>query len=569
MLCDCRMISDHRSRTFPVGGVGPTARGIVFALMTTADAASLPPTTPSAPPRRSEQQAAGLAGRLARLVEAPRITGLDIARALAVLGMIIAHVAEVPPFDPSNPVSYLAIVHGNSAILFALLAGISIALMTGRTSIPAPQDLPRHRLRILGRAAVIFLIGLVLEMLGTSIAVILTFYGILFVAAIPFLRLRPRRLLLIAAVLALVAPVLSAAMTQLALNPFAPTASLLISGLYKAAVWLPLMLTGLAIGRLDLTSTKVAGLLIGIGAALLTVATALALVLPMLITPLARSVGLDPALLPPSQVGVLQWGSPDSSGLKGSISGPAGGSGSVGSGGAGAPGAAPGGSSPAPGDTAPGDQAPADTAPGDQAPGGSAPAPTTEEVPGDQVDLSATTCSPSTPDDPTVRCWPDTWPDSTGPEMPTAPDGSSADVDPNTWATYGSRLAGNDAAENILSALLNPASHSGGTLEIIGSGGLAAMVVGLCLLVTGGSRRLRFLLTPLAAVGSMPLTSYTAHILVIFAAVGPGGTFLSALGCALIVLGLLIGCTAWALWRGRGPLESLAARSAQAMARHA
>src|SRR5699024_8700769 len=47
--------------------------------------------------------------RLRRLVSPPRINALDAARALAILGMIGAHVGNIPPFDPSAPLSYLSV----------------------------------------------------------------------------------------------------------------------------------------------------------------------------------------------------------------------------------------------------------------------------------------------------------------------------------------------------------------------------------------------------------------------------------------------------------------------------
>ena len=89
--------------------------------------------------------------RLARLVNPPRLNGLDIARGLAILGMVAAHLGDFPPFAWSDPFSYLNIVNGNSSILFAVLAGISIALLTGRERIPQPEDLPRLRLALVGR----------------------------------------------------------------------------------------------------------------------------------------------------------------------------------------------------------------------------------------------------------------------------------------------------------------------------------------------------------------------------------------------------------------------------------
>lgn len=105
--------------------------------------------------------------------------------------------------------------------------------------------------------------------------------------------------------------------------------------------------------------------------------------------------------------------------------------------------------------------------------------------------------------------------------------------------------------------------HSGGTAEIIGSGGFALAVIGLCLLL---SRPLRWLLLPLGALGSMPLTAYSGHVLVIAAFAGPGTILSSGEFWAFLALGMLLVTTLWSMFFGRGPLERLVARGAKAMA---
>jgi len=217
--------------------------------------------------------------RLGRLVNPPRLNGLDIARGLAILGMVAAHLGDFPPFTWSDPFIYLNIVHGNSSILFAVLAGISIALLTGRERIPQPEDVPRLRLALIGRGAAIFTIGLALELLGVGIAVILTFYGLMYVAAIPVLRLRPSRLLLCALLLALCGPVLITLLEVLSLGAYGAGSDLVAVGIYRFTTWAPLMLVGMALGRLPLTRPRIAGLISGIGAALALAGALLGLLL--------------------------------------------------------------------------------------------------------------------------------------------------------------------------------------------------------------------------------------------------------------------------------------------------
>jgi uncharacterized membrane protein YeiB len=200
-----------------------------------------------------------------------RVDGLDVARALAVFGMFGAHVGVVADDVGPSPATWLGIVNGRSSILFAVLAGISVALMSGRTVPVAGEDLVSARIRILVRAAWVFAIGGALEALGTDIDVILGVYALLFVLALPFLRWSPARLLLAAGVLAVVAPPADLFLAQLveATDSYdAPFASLALTGAYPALIWWTFILVGLAVGRLDLSSRRVRTTLTSAGAGL-------------------------------------------------------------------------------------------------------------------------------------------------------------------------------------------------------------------------------------------------------------------------------------------------------------
>ncbi|MET9488204.1 heparan-alpha-glucosaminide N-acetyltransferase domain-containing protein [Nocardia sp. NPDC006630] len=70
---------------------------------------------------------------------ASRLVALDVARGLAVLGMIVAHVGVTRDLAWADPGSWLSIANGRSSILFATLAGMSLALMSGRERPPAGQ----------------------------------------------------------------------------------------------------------------------------------------------------------------------------------------------------------------------------------------------------------------------------------------------------------------------------------------------------------------------------------------------------------------------------------------------
>jgi uncharacterized membrane protein YeiB len=198
-----------------------------------------------------------------------RVGGLDVARGLAVLGMFGAHLGDTGELG-WDPATWRALADGRSSILFATLAGVSIALLSGGRAPATGRDLGRARTRILVRAAWVFAIGGVLELLDTFVAIILGVYAVLFVLAVPFLRWSPARLLPAAGAVALAGPPLTLAVGQYATardeegNAFA---FLLFTGYYPAAVWLAFVLVGLAVGRLDLHSARVRAGLVAGGAA--------------------------------------------------------------------------------------------------------------------------------------------------------------------------------------------------------------------------------------------------------------------------------------------------------------
>jgi uncharacterized membrane protein YeiB len=188
-----------------------------------------------------------------------RIAGLDVARGLAVLGMFAAHMRLGEELRP-DPSTWWAVADGRSSILFATLAGISVALLSGRTRPLEGLDLTRARLRIFVRALWVFAIGWLLEELDTFVAIILGVYAVLFVLVLPFLRWPVRRLLLLAGAIAVAGPPLLVVLGQVitaADQEQQELAFLLVTGYYPALLWLAFVLVGLAVGRLDLAATGV------------------------------------------------------------------------------------------------------------------------------------------------------------------------------------------------------------------------------------------------------------------------------------------------------------------------
>ena len=248
------------------------------------DARATPPRAqaPAAPAPVAASPVKGVWRRgLARLSGGPgRILGLDVARGLAILGMFVAHLYAEPPSGGPGAIPWSWMLDGRSSILFATLAGISLAIMSGRSrpveAVPALQV----RMRIVVRAMLIFAIGEVLTMLGTPVAVILQSYAVLFVLSLPLLRWTARRLFALAAlcsvVLPLLAPVLIEVLSWAQLG-YVPLADLLLTGMYPGVVWFTFVVLGLAIGRCELDRRTVQLWLLGAGATIAALAYGLAL----------------------------------------------------------------------------------------------------------------------------------------------------------------------------------------------------------------------------------------------------------------------------------------------------
>lgn len=374
-----------------------------------------------------------------------RLVGVDLARALAVFGMYIVHIG--PPLSATSGVAswvrYMA--DGHSSILFATLAGFSLILLAGRKEPKTGVAGRQAKARIAIRAVVLLALGTGLTMVYGDV-IILAFYGVYFLLALPLTRLRARTLAIIAAALALVTPQLAFVLNPLltgpvveSINAFDPlkqlsdvgVIDLLFTGFYPTITWMPFVIAGMALGRLDLSKTAVQWRLAALGAALTVAAYGTSLLL----------AGKD-ALRSSAEDG--------SSGSSGSWSGSSG-SGSM--------------------------------------------------------------------------------------------DGGSFDY------------------QMPASSLLTAGPHSGTTFDIIGSVGVAILVIVGATVAMDRLPRLRRLAAPVIAVGTMSLTAYVGHFVAqsLLAVPVPGGTDpqQSWVPLLLFVLGATVFAAIWSRFFRRGPLEYL------------
>lgn len=216
-----------------------------------------------------------------------RHVGIDVARCLALLGMVATHVLERREVDGTITLTQ-SIAGGRSSALFAVLAGVSIALVAGRRVPLRGRERVAASAGLVVRALLIAGVGLALGELESGIAIILTYYGVLFLLALPFLGMGARSLLALAAAWAVVVPVASHL-----LRPSLPVRSydnptwerlvdapvdlgweLLLTGYYPAVPWVAYLLLGLAVGRLDLGS-RASAVRIAVGGAVVVGASLL------------------------------------------------------------------------------------------------------------------------------------------------------------------------------------------------------------------------------------------------------------------------------------------------------
>lgn len=215
-----------------------------------------------------------------------RITGLDAARGVALLGMVAVHILPAYNEYTGHPTFVWQACAGRAAALFAVLTGVTIALLTGASYPHTGRRLNRSRVALATRAVVILLLGLAIDQLDLPVYNILPYYGLMFLFAIPLVTLRIRSLLLVTAALAVIGPLvvfftnsridftttLNPNFTSLFTLPTDTLLTLFVGGTYPLATWMTYIVAGMVIGRLKLRWLLTQARLIVFGAVVSVVA---------------------------------------------------------------------------------------------------------------------------------------------------------------------------------------------------------------------------------------------------------------------------------------------------------
>ncbi|MEP7160586.1 MAG: heparan-alpha-glucosaminide N-acetyltransferase domain-containing protein [Dermatophilaceae bacterium] len=218
-----------------------------------------------------------------------RLVGLDAARGIALIGMIAVHTFESTN-DAGDMSLAWVLASGKASALFAVLAGVGLAFMTGRTRPPRGRDALRAATIPLVRGALIVIIGLVLGGIVDvgDASVVLAYLGVMFVMAAVVVPLRARSLLVVGFAWAIVGPILSHLLRQgspaqapvnLGLgslaDPLGTLQVLVLTGVFPALTWFAYICLGMALGRADLASRLVVAKMLA-GGVLLTLMTSVA-----------------------------------------------------------------------------------------------------------------------------------------------------------------------------------------------------------------------------------------------------------------------------------------------------
>ena len=209
---------------------------------------------------------------------AARLTAIDATRGIALLGMMAVH--SLPEeTSPGHPSLAFAIFGGRAAATFAVLAGVGIAFMTGRERV-RPADFRATAAMLAVRALAIGAIGLALGYTDATLGVvILPYYAILFLFAIPLVLLPSWAVAAVGVAVAAGVPplthllqphlppptLLNNGFFYAATHPVRLLSELTFNGEYPALSWTVYLCAGIVIGRLSLRRLKVAVALLGTG----------------------------------------------------------------------------------------------------------------------------------------------------------------------------------------------------------------------------------------------------------------------------------------------------------------
>lgn len=195
--------------------------------------------------------------------------GLDVARGLAILGMIVVNVGPLPATSLLHRLCLFP--YGRASILFVTIAGLGMGYLLANR---------RHGLwpDLLWRVLLLFMLGLALQTLTDRVSLILQTYAVLFLLAPLLWRIPSRPLAALAACALVVGPGFivyhdvvhpwheGLPGISLATPPDDMLYSLTLSGPYPLASWTVPFIVGLLLARVDLRDVRTTWRMVTYGA---------------------------------------------------------------------------------------------------------------------------------------------------------------------------------------------------------------------------------------------------------------------------------------------------------------
>ncbi len=209
-----------------------------------------------------------------------RYVGIDLARFIAIAGMMAAHLLAplamfpgVSDSDRELAMGTSLISNGAPAALFAVLGGVSIVFATRKQL--SGGLVGKAMASVAGRGVVLIVLGVLLGFVDNNIIVILAYYGVAMILVAPLIKAKSWVLASLAAVLGLGFGWLNITLRRslevhmegphinvgfITSDPLGTLRAIFVTGEYPAITWVTYLLVGMLIGR-ALTSATARGAL--------------------------------------------------------------------------------------------------------------------------------------------------------------------------------------------------------------------------------------------------------------------------------------------------------------------
>jgi len=195
-----------------------------------------------------------------------RVTGYDLARALALFGMVIVNFKVAMSAETGHAflINFASLIEGRASALFVMLAGIGISFLTAKARHSVDNTLvSKTRISVAKRGLLLVVIGLIFTPMWE--ADILHFYGFYFLIAAAIFMLHEKFLLWISIIIMLLFPMLMLMFNfeqnwdweTLTYNNFWSVDGMIrhifFNGFHPVFPWAAFMTFGMWLGRQDLS----------------------------------------------------------------------------------------------------------------------------------------------------------------------------------------------------------------------------------------------------------------------------------------------------------------------------